>query len=179
MQLEKTDQPGLREIARQRLLHPERVQIEQEIETIALWMDNRFEIPILGWRFGLNPIIDLIPGFGDAATSIIALYILVSGVRYRVSKITLARMGINIGIYFLIGLLPFIGDLFAAWWKPNMRNLNLLKRRAKVSAAEAQKGRISDWIFVGMIALAILLLLIGSVGITYLILKYLVSIAGR
>ena len=78
-------------------------------------MDNRFRVPVLGWRFGLNAIIDLVPGVGDIATTIIALYVLVSAVRYRVPKITLLRMGLNIAIYFIGNLVPFVGDLFAAW----------------------------------------------------------------
>src|SRR5260370_37799818 len=97
-------------------------------------MDNQFRIPVLGWRFGLNAIIDLIPEFGDIATTIVALYILASAVRYRVPKITLLRMGLNIAIYLIGGLVPFAGDLFDAWWKPNLRNLRPLQQRPTVSA---------------------------------------------
>jgi hypothetical protein len=60
-------------------------------------MDSQFALPVLGWRFGLNVIIDLIPGIGDVASSLIALYVLISAVRYRVPKITLLRMALNIG----------------------------------------------------------------------------------
>src|SRR5438128_10341984 len=131
----------------QRVLRPTSIQIELELEVLTQLMDNQFRIPILDWRFGFNAIIDLIPEFGDIATTIVALYILVSAVRYRVPKITLLRMGVNIGIYFLGGLIPFAGDLFDAWWKPNIRNINLLRARATVSADEARRGRSSDWIF--------------------------------
>ena len=82
------------------VLRPTSVQIERELEVLSQLMDNQFRIPILDWRFGFNAIIDLIPEFGDIATTIVALYILVSAVRYRVPKITLLRMGVNIGIYF-------------------------------------------------------------------------------
>src|SRR6266508_1386536 len=109
------------------VLRPHRVQIERELEVLSQLMDNQFRIPILDWRFGFNAIIDLIPEFGDIATTIVALYILVSAVRYRVPKITLLRMGVNIGIYFAGGLVPFAGYFFDAWWKPNVRNLNLLR----------------------------------------------------
>src|SRR5947208_4861569 len=118
---------------KQRVLRPSAIQIERELEVLTQLMDNQFRVPILDWRFGLNAIIDLIPEFGDIATTIVALYILVAAVRYRVPKITLLRMGLNIGIYFLVGLLPFAGYAFGVWWKPNIRNLNLLKRRATVS----------------------------------------------
>src|SRR5437762_10421136 len=122
------------------VLRPSSVQVERELEVLSQIMDNQFRLPVLGWRFGLNAIIDLIPEFGDIATTIVALYILVSAVRYRVPKITLLRMGLNIGIYFALGLLPFAGYFFDAWWKSNVRNLNLLRRRATVSAEEAKLG---------------------------------------
>src|SRR5947207_470 len=133
------------------VLRPSSVQVERELEVLSQIMDNQFRLPVLGWRFGLNAIIDLIPEFGDIATTIVALYILVSAVRYRVPKITLLRMGLNIGIYFVVGAIPFAGYLFSVWWKPNIRNLNLLRRRATVSAEEARRGRSADWWFVALI----------------------------
>ena len=119
------DQIGNRKlaIANDRVLRPQSVQIERELEVLSQIMDNQFRIPVLGWRFGLNAVIDLIPEFGDVATTIVALYVLVSAVRYRVPKVTLLRMGVNIAIYFVGGLIPLAGDIFAAWWKPNIRAL--------------------------------------------------------
>src|SRR6266851_5662108 len=148
------------------VLRPPTVQIERELEIVSQLMDNQFRVPVIGWRFGLNAIIDLIPEFGDIATTIVALYILVSAVRYRVPKITLLRMGVNIAIYFLVGLIPWVGDLFDAWWKPNIRNLRLLYSRATVSAAEARTGRKSDWLFVGLIVGALLALLFASLALS-------------
>src|SRR5437870_3898710 len=130
------------------ITRPSKIQIDRELEVFGQIMDNQFQLPVLGWRFGLNAIIDLIPEFGDIATSLVALYILISAVRYRVPKITLLRMGLNIAIYFVGGLIPLAGDLFAIWWKPNIRNINLLRRRATVSPDEARRGRTGDWIFV-------------------------------
>ena len=72
-------------------------------------MDDMFRVPVLGWRFGLDAVLGLIPGFGDTSTSLVSLYILVAAVRYRVPKITLLRMGMNIGIDYLVGSLPVVG----------------------------------------------------------------------
>jgi len=144
------------------VLKPTTVQIERELEVFSQLMDNRFRVPVLGWRFGLNAIIDLIPEFGDVVTSIVALYILVSAVRYRVPKVTLLRMGVNIGIYFIGGLVPIVGDIFAIWWKPNIRNMNLLRARATVSADEARSTKTSDWVFVAIIIGVLITLLLGS-----------------
>src|SRR5437867_2246563 len=161
------------DVSRRRpVLRPTTFQVERELEVLSQLMDNQFRLPILGWRFGLNAIIDLIPEFGDIATTIIALYVLVSAVRYRVPKITLLRMGLNIAIYFIVGLVPFAGDLFDAWWKPNIRNINLLRGRATVSAEEARRGRSSDWWFVSAIVLVLLAMLFGSVALSILFFWY-------
>lgn len=157
------------------LVRPSEVQIERELEVFGQLMDNQFRIPVLNWRFGLNAIIDLIPGIGDVATTIVALYVVVSAVRYRVPKITLLRMGLNIAIYFVGGLVPLLGDLFAVWWKPNIRNLNLLRQRATVSAQGAKRGRSSDWLFVGLIVAGVLGLLFVSVAFSFFLLWYLLN----
>jgi hypothetical protein len=154
------------------VLRPAPIQVERELEVVSQLMDNQFRIPILGWRFGFNAIIDLIPQFGDIATTIVALYVLVAAVRYRVPKVTLLRMGVNIAIYFVVGLVPIAGDLFAIWWKPNIRNLNLLRKRATVSAADAKQARVSDWLFVGAIVAGLITLLFGSIALFILVLWY-------
>jgi len=157
------------------VLRPTAIQVNRELEVLSQLMDNQFQVPVIGWRFGLNAVIDLIPEFGDIATTIVALYILVSAVRYRVPKITLLRMGLNIAIYFIGGLVPFAGDLFDAWWKPNIRNISLLRRRATVSADDAKRGRASDWVFVSLIVGGLLTLLFGSMTLTFLIFWYIAT----
>jgi hypothetical protein len=133
-------------------------------------MDDLIRVPVLGWRFGLDAIIGLIPAFGDTSTSLVSFYILASAVRYRVPKVTLLRMGLNIAIDYAVGSLPVVGDLFDAWWKSNRMNLELLKRRAQVSVTEAKKGRASDWLFVGLIILGLVLLAVGSAAVSVLLL---------
>src|SRR5687767_1419850 len=163
------------EVRNRSLVRPSEVQIERELEVFSQLMDNKFRIPVLNWRFGLNAVIDLVPGIGDVATTVVALYVVVSAVRYRVPKITLLRMGLNIAIYFVVGLIPILGDLFAIWWKPNIRNLNLLRQRATVSAAGAKHGRSSDWLFVSLIVAGVLGLLFGSLVFVFFFIWWLLS----
>jgi hypothetical protein len=138
-------------------------EIEQSLDQLSRWMDGLFRIPGIGWRFGLDALVGLIPGIGDTATSLVSFYILAAGVRYRVSKVTLLRMGLNIAIDYVLGTIPVVGDLFDFVWKSNEMNVALLRKRATVSAAEAKKGRTSDWIFVGVIILLLVGLLLGTV----------------
>src|SRR5438067_12723593 len=110
------------------LVRPQRAQIEIEesLDQLSRWMDGLFRIPGTGWRFGLDAIVGLVPGIGDTATTLVSLYILAAGVRYRVSKATLLRMGCNIAVDYLIGAIPVVGDLFDAAWKSNQMNVELL-----------------------------------------------------
>jgi hypothetical protein len=142
------------------------VQIDERLERLSWLMDDLIRVPGTGWRFGLDAIVGLIPGFGDTATSLVSFYILASAVRYRVPKVTLLRMGMNIGIDYLLGSLPLVGDLFDAWWKSNQINVALLRKRATVSTSEAGKAAMSDWLFVGLIILLLAGLAVGAAAIS-------------
>ena len=157
-------------LASQPLDQTRSVKIDESLERMSWLMDDLIRVPGLGWRFGLDAIVGLIPGFGDTATSLVSIYILVSAVRYRVPKVTLLRMGMNIGIDYLVGSLPLVGDLFDAWWKSNQMNVELLSRRATVSASEARKGTLSDWLFVGLIILLLAGLAIGAAALSFYLL---------
>jgi hypothetical protein len=145
-------------------------KIDTSIEHLSGLMDDLFRIPGLGWRFGLDALIGLIPGFGDTATSLVSFYILVAGVRHRVPKITLLRMGLNVAIDYVVGSLPVVGDIADAWWKSNHKNIDLLKKRATVSSEEARSGRMSDWVFVGGIIVGLIALAIGSALVSFYLL---------
>ena len=148
------------------------------LERLGWLMDDLFRIPVLGWRFGLDAIIGLVPALGDT-TSLVSLYILASAVRYRVPKITILRMGLNIAIDYVLGSVPVVGDLFDAYWKSNKMNVELLKRRAQASTVDAEKGRASDWLFVGLIILVLVGLLLGSAAVSlFLLLRLGQLIAG-
>lgn len=148
------------------------VEIEASLDQLSRWMDGLFRIPGTGWRFGLDAIVGLIPGVGDTVSTLTGFYILAAGVRYRVSKVTLLRMGVNIGVDYIFGAIPVLGDLFDMAWKSNQRNVELLRRRATVGAEDAHSGRTSDWLFVGLVMLVLLGLLVGSLITLGFILKF-------
>ena len=136
--------------------------IDKNTERLGWLLDDLFRVPILGWRFGLDALIGLIPGIGDTGTALASFYILAAAVRHGVPKVTLLRMGMNIGIDYVLGAVPFVGDIADAWWKSNQKNIALLRKRATVSAEEARAASMSDWIFVGGIIAVLTALAIGS-----------------
>lgn len=135
------------------------VELEQGLEDLSRYLDDWIKIPVVGWRFGLDAIIGLVPNVGDTLTSLASFYILIAGVRYGVPKITLLRMAFNIGLDYLIGAIPFVGDAFDLFWKSNKQNIDLIRERA----TGKDKGTAGDYIFVFVIILLLVAILIGSI----------------
>ena len=154
----------------------ERAEVERSLDQLSRAMDGLFRIPGTGWRIGLDALVGLIPGVGDFATTAVSVYMLAAGVRYRVPKVTLLRMASNIAVDYLLGSVPVVGDIFDAAWKSNQMNVELLKRRAAVAPEEARHGRLSDWLFLGLIVLGLLALLFGSVALSLWLLTQFVGL---
>lgn len=138
---------------------PSQVEIEQGLDNLAFYLDDLIRIPGIGWRFGLDAIIGLVPGVGDTLTSLASFYILLAGVRYGVPKITLFRMALNIGIDYLLGTVPIIGDALDFFWKSNDMNMRLIRERATGKG----NGTTSDYVFIFVLIGLLILLLIGSI----------------
>ncbi|HEX8370142.1 MAG TPA: DUF4112 domain-containing protein [Pyrinomonadaceae bacterium] len=142
------------------------IELEESLESLSRYLDDWVKIPVVGWRFGLDALIGLVPNVGDMATSLLSFYILVAGVRYGVPKITLLRMAFNIGLDYVVGAIPFIGDAFDFFWKSNRQNMDLIRERA----TGKDKGTAGDYVFVLAIILLLIAILIGSILVSLFIL---------
>jgi Domain of unknown function (DUF4112) len=147
----------------------DRAQIQEIVNRLSRWMDTAFEIPGVGWRFGFDAIIGLIPGIGDLATTLVSLYILLLASRIGLPRITLARMGMNVAIDMILGSLPLVGDVFDVWWKANQMNAALLDERLRQSPIEARRAKASDWIFVCLMLAGLVVLLAAIIALVALI----------
>ena len=111
---------------------------------LARLLDSSWTVPGTQWRFGLDAILGLIPGIGDAAGAVLATYIVWQAKELGVSRWTLARMTANVAIDALIGAVPAVGDLFDAAFKANIRNVELLEKdlaRRGVRVGSERYGR--------------------------------------
>ena len=145
------------------------IEVEKSLDDLSFYLDDLFRIPGVGWRFGLDAIIGLIPNVGDTLTSFASFYILLAGVRYGVPKITLLRMAFNIGLDYLVGSIPFIGDAFDFVWKANKMNMNLIRTRA----AGHGKGKTSDYVFVVGLIVLLVGVLVGSIFVSVYVIAWL------
>lgn len=98
----------------------------ESARAIARLLDDAIPIPGTSWRIGIDPLLGLVPGIGDALGAILSTWILVVAARLGVPATILARMGINVAIDAIVGVVPFVGDLADFGVKPNARNLKLL-----------------------------------------------------
>lgn len=91
---------------------------------LAKLLDNQFEI--LGIRFGLDPILGLIPSVGNIVTTIISCYLFLLAYRLRVTKDVYFQMIFHIVLDFLISSIPVFGNISDFFYKSNEKNLKLL-----------------------------------------------------
>ena len=127
---------------------------------LADLLDQRFTIPGTSIRVGLDPILGLIPGIGDALANIAGSAILLIAAQLNVPKIVLIRMGLNVAGNALIGAIPIFGDIFSIWFRSNARNADLLERYA---ATGTRRAGLNDWLFVIGIIAAVVLIVVGTV----------------
>lgn len=100
----------------------------RRLEQLADLMDSRFVLPGTDIRFGLDSLVGLIPGIGDLASGMVSVYLMNRARALGVPKTLIWRMAANIGVDFVGGAVPLIGDVFDVAFKSNRRNIALLKR---------------------------------------------------
>ncbi len=103
------------------------VAVLAEFDHLSAWMDDRWRIPGTGIRFGLDAVVGLVPGVGDAVSMAMGLYLVSLGWRLGVRASTLARMLANVVMDAVVGVLPVVGDLADVAWRANRRNLALVR----------------------------------------------------
>lgn len=104
----------------------------RRLSALGYWLDDRFRIPGIGVRVGLDGILGLIPGVGDTATLVLSAWIVVEGWRLGVPKRTLARMSAEVGLDYILGLVPVVGDMFDIGFKANRRNVRRILQHVGV-----------------------------------------------
>ena len=154
-----------------RLTEPERHRLER-VERLATLLDNAIPIPGTRFRIGLDPLLGLLPGLGDALGALASAWILVEAARLGVSRTVLARMLYNIAVDTLVGAVPGAGDLFDFVWKSDAKNVALLRRHLEQPDMVHRASR--------RLLLAVLVLLAGaavvSVVAAILLIKFLFAL---
>lgn len=106
----------------------------KRLRRFAHMMDEAIEVPVINYRIGLEPLIGLIPGLGDAAGAIVAAYVPFEAMQLGASWRVIGRMVVNLLIDALVGAIPLLGDLFDFAFKANRRNVELLEKHLRAGS---------------------------------------------
>jgi hypothetical protein len=98
------------------------------IEWLSTLLDTAIVIPGTNIRFGLDALIGLVPGIGDAVSTLLALYIVREARALGAPRLLVARMLANVALDGVVGMVPVAGDLFDVAFRANRRNVALLLR---------------------------------------------------
>src|SRR5512133_2520747 len=98
------------------------------VERIAHLMDSQFRLPGTRFRFGLDPLLGLVPILGDLSSTAVSVALLLTMLRHGASGAVVVRMAFNILLDTVVGAVPILGNLFDFAYKSNERNVALLRR---------------------------------------------------
>jgi hypothetical protein len=98
------------------------------LDRLATVFDTAFILPGTNVRFGVESLLRLVPGIGDAAASALSCYLLYEAHCLGVPRLLFARMAANVLLEGTLGAVPFAGDAFDVFFRANRRNVALLRR---------------------------------------------------
>jgi hypothetical protein len=102
--------------------------VRQRVEAMERILERLFVVPGINRPIGLDVILDLAPGIGDIAGAVLGAYIVWEAKNLGMSKWKMTRMAGNVGIDFLLGLIPWVGAIPDFFFRSNTINLKMIKR---------------------------------------------------
>jgi NAD/NADP transhydrogenase beta subunit len=132
-------------------------------QQFAELLDNKFRIPGTDIRFGIDPIVGLIPGAGDWLGAVASLYFMVHAAVLKAKVAVLLRMLLNILVDLFIGAIPLLGEIFDVRWKANLRNAELLQDLKQNPDDTTHQSKLVVW-FVCIISIVLVFALLYLIG---------------
>ncbi|HEX2803890.1 MAG TPA: DUF4112 domain-containing protein [Sphingomicrobium sp.] len=102
--------------------------VRRRVEALERVMERLVVVPGINRPMGLDVILDFVPIAGPTAAAAIGAYLAWEGRNLGLSKWQMARMGGNVGVDWLLGLIPWIGAIPDFFFRSNTRNLRIIKR---------------------------------------------------
>lgn len=114
-------------------------------------LDTRLTLPGTKIRFGLDFVLGLIPGVGDAISLALSGILIATMAKNGVSIMLVIKMLGNVLLDTIVGAIPILGNVFDLFYKANTRNLKLM--REYYNEDRHHRG---GWLAIGFVVLAIL-----------------------
>ncbi|HEV7993240.1 MAG TPA: DUF4112 domain-containing protein [Gemmatimonadaceae bacterium] len=130
-------------------------------------LDSAAAIPGTGIRFGLDPILGLVPGLGDIAGAALAGYLVLLAQRLGAPRAVVLRMLANVALDTAGGTIPVLGDAFDVAFKSNSRNLALLERALETPTQTKRASRL----VVAATLVGLTLLVAGGIAVAVFVIR--------
>jgi len=102
--------------------------VRSRVEAMERLLERAIPIPGTNRRIGLDVILDLVPFAGSTAAAVLGAYMAWEARNLKLSKWQMTRMAGNIGIDWLLSLIPWVGAIPDFFFRSNTRNLRIIKR---------------------------------------------------
>jgi hypothetical protein len=121
--------------------------VRQRVEAMEKLLERMFVLPWINRPIGLDVILDIVPVAGDIAAAALGAYIVWEARNLGMSKWQIARMAGNVGLDWLLGLIPWLGAIPDFFFRSNSLNLRIIKRHLEkhhpeVATIEAPARRL-------------------------------------
>jgi hypothetical protein len=130
----------------------------RDLRRLAWLLDDAIRLPG-GYRIGLDGLVGMIPGLGDAVGLAASGYILFRARDFGVPRVVMARMIGNVLLESAVGAVPVLGDLFDFAFKANRRNIALMERYL-VDGRQVRRASWGRMVLAGAIGLALIVLIL-------------------
>lgn len=138
-------------------------------------LDARFRIPGTQIRFGIDPILSLVPGLGELTTPLFTLLLFAQAINLGVPKVILVRMALNALIDAAIGALPIVGNVGDIFWRANNANLILIERYARPGVRPTRADYAFVWAVTAVFGMVLILPVILGVTIALVLWRWLTA----
>lgn len=110
----------------------EKAEKIQRLRKLSQLLDSKWNFPGTKFKFGLDGLLGFMPVIGDSIPLAISSYIIYEAYKLDLPSWCIAKMIWNVFIDWLIGLIPFFGDIFDIGFKSNLKNLEMIEKHAKI-----------------------------------------------
>ena len=144
----------------------------ERLRSLSRLLDSAFTIPGTRYRFGLDPLIGLVPGLGDAVSAVFSGYIILQASWLGAPRSVVTRMIANVALDTVVGWIPVLGDLFDVAWKSNLKNMALLEGHLQQPAAARAGSRKALLLLSGVLFLS----LVGAIAVGLVVAKLVLNL---
>jgi uncharacterized membrane protein len=102
--------------------------VRRRVEAMEQLLERSFRIPGTKQTIGLDVILDVIPVGGDVIAAVMGLYMVWEAQNLKMPMSATMRMLGNVGVDFLLGLVPVVGVIPDFFFRSNSRNLRIIKK---------------------------------------------------